>query len=134
MSSKMAETSSPTTPPPPPGGREHPAPHIPPTDTGGAESDVKNPAAEAFHRIKGDINELKEYASYYVAAKVDGVKRTVRNIFLYAALGVVGLIAGGAIVATAAGVVIVGPPQGLSPLFCGRVWLGAIATRILGVG
>jgi hypothetical protein len=90
-----------------------------------------NPASEAFHRIKGDINELKEYASYFVAAKVDGVKRTVRNIGLYAALGIVGLIAGGAIIATASGLLIVGLAQGLSRLFGGRVWLGDIVTGIV---
>jgi hypothetical protein len=95
------------------------------------EEEELNPASEAFHRIKGDLNELKEYASYYVAAKVDGVKRTVRNIGLYAALGVVGLIAGGAIIATAAGLLVVGLAQGLSRLFGGRVWLGDIVTGIL---
>src|SRR5260221_2932183 len=131
MSSKTEETSSSTTPPPPPGGREHPAPHVAPTGAGASEDDARNPATEAFHRIKGDIDELKEYASYYVAAKVDGVKRTVRHIGLYEALGVVGLIAGGAIVATAAGVLIVGLGQGLSRLVGDRHWLGDIVTGIV---
>jgi hypothetical protein len=134
MSSKMYETSSTTTPPPPPGGREHPAPHVAPTGAGASEEDARNPAAEAFQRIKGDINELKEYAGYYVAAKVDGVKRTVRNIGLYAALGVVGLIAGGAIVATAAGLLIVGLAEGLGRLFGDRYWLGDIVAGLLVLG
>src|SRR5690242_9867071 len=33
-----------------------------------------NPAKEAFGRITHDLDELKEYASYYIAAKVDGIK------------------------------------------------------------
>jgi hypothetical protein len=93
--------------------------------------DCPNPAAAAFHRIKCDIDELKEYASYYLAAKVDGVRRTVRNIGLYAALGVLGLLAGGAIVATAAGLIIVGIAQGLGRLFGGMYWLGDLVTGII---
>jgi len=92
------------------------------------------PPPRRFTRIKGDISELKEYASYYVAAKVDGVKRTVRNIGLYAALGVVGLIAGGAIIATAAGLLIVGLAQGLSRLFGGRSLAGRYRDGNRGAG
>jgi hypothetical protein len=158
MSSKVYESTSSssstnpsTTPPPPPGGREHPAPHVPPphatagpackpaaagTTSGaaGPDDDAPNPAVEAFGRIKADLNELKEYASYYVAAKVDGVKRTVRNIGLYAVLGIVALIAGGAIVATAAGLLIVGLAEGLARLFGDRPWLGDLVTGILVLG
>src|SRR5258708_7367543 len=75
----------------------------------GLDSDEHgNPASEAFHRIRDDLGELKEYAQYYLAARVDGIKQTIRRLGLYAALGVLGLIAGGAIVATAAGLLIVG--------------------------
>ena len=73
-----------------------------------------NPAKEAFERISGDLEELKEYAGYYLAAKVDGIKQTVRNIGLYAALGVLGAIVGGAIVATAAGRRAPPPPRARS--------------------
>jgi hypothetical protein len=124
----------PPPPPPPFGGQARPQtpPPVNPQCAQEGEDDEKlNPASEALHRIKGDINELKEYASYYVAAKVDGFKRTIRNIGLYAALGVVGLIAGGAIIATAAGLLIVGLAAGLSRLFDGHVWLADIVTGIL---
>jgi len=147
MSSKVYDWTQPTSsppacppgqaaesvPPPPAGSREHPFPpaasHSDPT-----ADDGKNPAAEAFGRIKNDIGELKEYASYYIAAKIDGIKRAVRNIGLYAALGIVGLIAGGAIVATAAGLLIVGVAELLTRLFGDRAWLGDIVTGLLVLG
>jgi hypothetical protein len=98
------------------------------------EEPPRNPAAEAFSRIKCDIDELKEYASYYLAAKVDGLKRTVRSIGLYAVLGVVGLLVGGAIIATAAGLIIVGIAEGLGRLFGERYWLGDLVTGLLVLG
>jgi hypothetical protein len=144
MSSNIHETAC---PPPvgvgpgpvPPAGATGPtvAPPPPPPsfDADDREGeDRENPASAAFHRIKCDIDELKEYASYYLAAKVDGIKRTVRNIGLYAALGVLGLLAGGAIVATAAGLIIVGIADGLGRLFGGRYWLGDLVTGILVLG
>jgi hypothetical protein len=133
MSSKAYDASAETTPPPPAGSREHPFPPAasPPHS---ADEEGKNPAAEAFHRIKGDIDELKAYAGHYIAARIDGIKRTVRNIGLYAALGVLGLIAGGAIVATAAGLLIVGLAELLTWLFGGRAWLGDIVTGLLVLG
>jgi hypothetical protein len=93
-----------------------------------------NPAKEAFGRITHDLDELKEYASYYVAAKVDSVKQTVRKIGLYAALGVVGAVVGAAIVATAAGLLVVGIAHLLGVLFGGRFWLGDLVTAVLILG
>jgi hypothetical protein len=93
-----------------------------------------NPAKAAADRITHDLDELKEYASYYLAAKVDGIKQSVRNIGLYAALGVLGAIVGAAIVATAAGLLVVGLGQALGVLFGYRMWLGYLVTGILILG
>lgn len=93
-----------------------------------------NPAKEAFTRITGDLEEIKEYAGYYLAAKVDGIKQSVRNIGLYAALGVLGAIVGGAIVATAAGLLVVGLAEALGNLFGGRYWLGDLVTGVVVLG
>jgi hypothetical protein len=93
-----------------------------------------NPAREAVDRITHDLDELKEYAGYFVAAKVDGVKRSVRNLGLYVALGVLGAIVGGAIVATAAGLLVVGLGQALGVLFGYRMWLGYLVTGVVILG
>jgi hypothetical protein len=99
-----------------------------------AQDDHPNPAAVAAGRLKKDLDELKEYASFYVSTKIDGVKRTVRNVGLYAALGVVGAIVGGAMLATAAGLIVVGIGNGLSVLFGHRYWLGYTLTGLLILG
>ena len=93
-----------------------------------------NPAQEAATRLKADFDELKEYASYYVAAKIDGIKGSIRNLGLYAALGIVAAIVGAAILATAAGLLVVGFAHMLGALFGGRYWLGDLVTGILILG
>jgi hypothetical protein len=45
---------------------------------------------DAFKDAAGKLGEVKEYASLLVAAKLDSIKLTVRNIGVYAALGIVG--------------------------------------------
>jgi hypothetical protein len=90
-----------------------------------------NPASEAFHRIRDDLGELKEYAQYYLAARVDSIRQTIRRLGLYAALGVLGLIAGGAIVATAAGLLVIGFAEILTRLFGGRDWLGDLVAGVV---
>ena len=58
--------------------------------------------AEAFKEAASRFAELKEYAGYYVAAKADSIKVTLRNIALYAVLGIVGGIVGlGVLIAAA---------------------------------
>lgn len=111
-----------------------------PTTAGGPKpghtkppEDKPNPAVEAFHRIKCDLDELKEYGSYFLSAKIDGIKQSIRTVGLYAVLGVLGLIVGGAIVATAAGMIVVAIGQGLGALF-GHMWLGYLVTGVVILG
>jgi hypothetical protein len=93
--------------------------------------DQPNPAAEAYQRIKRDLDELKEYGSYYLSAKIDGFKTSIRNLGLYAVLGVLGLIVGGAVIATAAGLIVIGVGQLLGELFGNRFWLGYLVTGVV---
>ena len=81
--------------------------------------------------LKARVSELAEYISYMLSAKVDGVKLTLRNMALYAALGVVGLIAAGAVVVSAVVLVCVGVAGGLSALFGDRPWQGALVAGLL---
>jgi hypothetical protein len=78
------------------------------------------------------FNELKEYASYYIAAKADGVRASFRNLGLYAALGVVGLLAGGAIVVTSAVLLLTGLAGAIGAIFePDKPWVGDIAIGLL---
>src|SRR5829696_4367577 len=56
---------------------------------------------EALRGVGERFGELAEYISYFIAAKTDGLKVSMRNVAVMAALGVIGLIAAGAMVVSA---------------------------------
>ena len=90
--------------------------------------------AEALRDAMAKVGELKEFAAYYVAAKLDSFKVTFRNLGVYAALGIVGLIAGSAIITTAAVLLLVGLAWGLGDLLWDQYWLGAVLVGLLVLG
>ena len=91
--------------------------------------------AEAFKEVGTRIAELKEFASYYVGAKLDGVKVTFRNLGIYAALGIVGLIAASAVITTAVVLLLTGLAFAIGAIFeKDRPWVGAIVVGLLVLG
>ena len=108
-------------------------------DVGGSNghddhSTAASPAA-AFKEVCNRIAELKEFASYYVGAKVDGVKVTFRNLGIYAALGIVGLIAASAIITTAVVLLLTGLAFAIGAMFeKDRPWVGAIVVGLVVLG
>jgi hypothetical protein len=126
--------------PPPPGAAAQATPRQPtpeqaqiPGDEPPQGATTGNPAVDAMGKISNSIGELKEYAGYLMAAKMDGIKMSIRNVGLYAGIGVVGLLVGGAILATAGVLLVVGIAQALGALF-NRMWLGNLVTAILILG
>src|SRR2546425_10996615 len=90
------------------------------------------PKFEGFQRFTSLIGEYKEYASYYLAAKLDGMKSSFRNIGIYAGLGIVGIMAFSALITTAVALFLVGAAMGLAHIFDPpKYWLGAM---IVGLG
>jgi hypothetical protein len=102
--------------------------------SGGTNGDGHHPA-ESFREAAAKLGELKEFASYYVAAKADAWKVTFRNLGMYAALGIVGLIAGSAIISTAAVLLLVGLAIAIGkPFDPDQPWVGAIVVGLLVLG
>jgi hypothetical protein len=130
--------------PPPPGAAAQATPRVPSpeqaqipgeeTPAGEGAKRTGNPAVDAMARISSAIGELKEYIGYYLGAKMDSTKASIRNVGLYAGLGVVGLLVGGAILATAGVLLVMGIAQGLGVLFGYRMWLGNLVTGLLILG
>ena len=95
--------------------------------------------AEAFKSAFGLFGEFTDYLSYYVSAKVDGVKATVRNIGVYAGLGVVGLIVGLGVLATTGALLVLGISGAITGL-CHALgwwvgpWFGHLITSLLLLG
>src|SRR5436190_1352266 len=76
--------------------------------------------AEAMKDLRKRLGEIGEYASYYLAAKSDAFKLSMKNAAVYAALVVVGLIASVALVVTAVVLMCTGIAGGLGALFGGH--------------
>jgi len=89
---------------------------------------------EALKDIATRLSELGEYLSYYISAKLDGIKVSVRNVGIMAGLGVVGLIAGGAFLATLMVLLLRGIAYGLGDLLWDKWWLGELITAVLFLG
>ena len=116
-----------------------------PTERGGAQyaPETHNGASETPTEAFGDaferVGELKAYATHFVSAKVDALKLTGRNIAIYAALGLVGMFAGAAVVITAVVLALRGLAEAVAALLGGRQWAGNLIVGfalllILGLG
>ncbi len=97
----------------------------------GADGDTIRTPTDAFRDAANQFAELKDYLSYYLAAKSDGIKTSIRNLGLYAALGIVSLIALSSIIVTACALLIFGVARGFTWLFNGHRALGYTTTGIL---
>ena len=97
--------------------------------------DAGHSPAEAWKEVGTRIAEVKEFASYYVGAKLDGIKVSVRNLGIYAALGIVGLIAASAVITTSVVLLLCGLAWAIGAMFeYDRPWVGAIVVGLLVLG
>jgi len=80
----------------------------------------------ALKHLLNQFHELREYFSYYVTAKTDGVKVSLRNTSLWIVLALLGFIAVGGLIVTANWFVLSGTAEGLGLLCGGRAWAGRI--------
>lgn len=109
---------------------------IPPETSAASEDDVGDSArsndatkgvsaGQAFANISAQITELKDYAGYYIAAKLDGIKWSMTRIGVFAALGLVALIIGAGLLVTATVLFLTGLATGLGRAFePDMIWLG----------
>jgi len=114
-------------------GPVHPAGH----SGAGGEGDAPyaSSATEAVKGIGQLIGELREYATYYLSAKLDGFKVTGRNLGIYAVLGIVGLIAMSAMITTAVVLLLVGLALAIGkPFNPDQPWVGAVVVGLLVLG
>ena len=103
-------------------------------------ADADRSPADAFKSLGTQLGEMKEYATYYLAAKADGIKASFRNLGLVAVLGVVGLLAGGSMIVTASVLLLTGLAGAISAIFRSdytppdRTWIGEITVGLLILG
>lgn len=87
--------------------------------------------AEQFKFAVNRLAELKEYALYFVSAKLDGIKLSLRSAMIYAGLGIIGALAGGAVIAVAAALLLIGAAHGIGAALGGNAWLGDLIIGVL---
>ena len=104
-------------------------------DDNGHDAGAGASPTEHLKQAMSRIGELKEFASYYAGAKLDGIKVTLRNVGVYAALGIVGLVATSAIVTTAVVLLLVGLALAIGkPFDPDQPWVGAVVVGLLVLG
>src|SRR5688572_26884097 len=89
---------------------------------------------EAAKKVLDQVAELREYAAYLAAVKLDSLKLTLRKLMIYAALGIVAAIASIVAICLAVTLALYGIADGLGVLFGGRYWLGSLVTGALVLG
>ena len=111
-----------------------PAPESAPRTTAGNgySTATDETPADAFKKGTALFGELKEYATYFVGAKVDGIKATLRNVVLYAAIGLVGALIGAVLLITAAVQLMSGLAGAVGAMFNpDRPWAGELIIGFL---
>jgi len=104
---------------------------------GAAAADI--PPSEAFRAAATLAGELKEYAGYYLGAKLDAIKLTATNIAVYTILGIVGGFVAVTVVVMAAVMLCTAICNGLGNLFGyllgpGWAWLGPLLFGLVVLG
>lgn len=93
--------------------------------------DAAKPPSEAFGDLVARLGELADYARYYVAVRWGAIKLKIRNVALFAALGLLGAVIGATALVTATVLLSLGIARGLALLMGGRLWLGYLVFGLL---
>ncbi len=99
-----------------------------------SEDDAPPSPAAAFAEVSQRLHELRDYAAYYLATRIDKIKLAARNAVLYALLGIVGLIVAVTVVIMSVVLLCLGIAGGLGALFGMRPWLGYLVAGMVMLG
>lgn len=101
------------------------------SDGNGADDDAAPGISAVIGDVTKHLREAADYGTYFLSAKVDGVKTSLRNVALYAALGLVGAIVGVSVLVTAAVMLLSGLAGILGTMFGGRYNLSSFLVGLL---
>jgi len=82
-------------------------------------------------QLLNQLRELGEYLSYFVTAKIDIAKLSLRHVVLWAVLAALGFFVVSALIAIASLLMLSGIAEGLGGLFGNRPWVGNFITGSL---
>jgi hypothetical protein len=81
--------------------------------------------SHALHDAVAHLGELREYASYFAAARLDGIKLSIRKAGLYAVLGIFTLFAAAGLIVVSVVLLCVGLAGAIGAAFQAR-WMGDV--------
>lgn len=80
------------------------------------------------NQFLNQFRELGEYLSYFVTAKIDIVKLSLRHVVLWVVLASLGIVAVGGLIVIASWLTLSGIAEALGGLFGNRPWVGNFIT------
>lgn len=87
--------------------------------------------ADAIRDGMGKLAELRAFAAYYVAAKVDGLKVTARQIGIFIGLGLMGAVVGATVLVVSVVLLLEGIAGAFGALFPNHPWIGELITAVI---
>lgn len=90
--------------------------------------------SEAMHAAMARLAELREYIGYFISAKADSLKATLRNAGIYAALGLLAAVMGATFIVVASTLLLIGAAHGIGAAFGDRYWLGDLIIGVVVLG
>jgi hypothetical protein len=99
----------------------------PPPAAAAGDGNGSTSGVDALREAMQRVAELRSYFAYFATAQLDRLKLTVRNMIVLIALGVVALLAAGAVIITAVVLLIGGIAQGIGQ-WLEMPWLGNLLT------
>jgi hypothetical protein len=100
------------------------------TEATHADDPAQMPPPDAFKAAASRFPEVAAYLRQYFSARFDLAKLKVRRIILYAALGIVGLIALTALITTLVVMLCTGLAGWIAAGLNGRVWAGNLIVSV----
>lgn len=87
--------------------------------------------ADAIRDAMGKLAELREFAAYYVAARVDALKVAARKIGILAGLGVLGGVGAATVVIVSVVLLLRGIAGAFAEIFPAHPWIGDLITAVI---
>lgn len=91
-----------------------------------ADAPSKCEKSHPWDPVMKDLGALQSYAQHYLQTRADAVKHKLRQMAIWAVLGLVAAVAGVAALATAVVLLLQGMVDGLSVLLGDRPWAGEL--------
>jgi uncharacterized membrane protein len=87
-------------------------------------------AADAWRQVAVQLGLIRAFAGHYLQAKLDAVRLSIRQMVIYAALCIIGLVALASVAVMMVVFLFQGIAGGFGELF-GRLWLGELVTMAI---